>query len=130
MLPANTILKISNQVLYWKNSTFWFTQVEAEALYEAISRILADPLVTRMIIDNRDATGSFSDSVEAMWDDLLLKLSNHFDICATLENSMTAAMMNQISKGSGVLHKVRSFVDVEKAMAFVGISDKNFLSNI
>ena len=129
MLPSNTILKVSRQVLYWKNPSFWLTQQESEALYQTISRILADPLVTRMIIDNRDASGSLSDAIKSVWNDLLLRLSDHFDICATLESDMTAGMMNQFSKDSGVLYKVRSFVEPSKALSFVGISDKDFFNN-
>lgn len=120
MTPETTDISVNGDNIEWRNEEFMISFEEAEAIADEIRRRLYNEPIKGMLVDNRDASGTWPTEVTQLWGELMGELYEEELYCATVSPTATNAMqLNQLSEAEGTDDRVKAFTDYQEAVDFL-----------
>lgn len=120
MLPDTTELNVEDGVLQWRNEDFMISTDAAESIADEIRRRLQNGSVDSVLVDNRDADGTWPQEVTELWGELMGEMYEQDVTCATVSPAFTNAMqINQLAEESGTDDRISAFTEYEEALEFI-----------
>lgn len=123
MLPDTSTVEVEDGVVYWKNTDFMISKAEAEALAAAVRDQMARPGVDAILVDNEQASGTWPQEADEVWNGLMADIYEDGIKSATISPSATNAMhVNRLSQNNGTHDLIKAFTpdDRDEAEEFVG----------
>lgn len=123
MIPDSTAIERDGSVVEWRNDDFNISVDEAEAIADEVMAACDDDLVTGVLVDNREAGGTWPSEVNDVWSALMEELYEAGLYCATVSPSVTNSMqINRLSRESGTDDRIQAFQvsEYQEALDFVG----------
>jgi hypothetical protein len=124
MMPDSADITKENGVIRWQNEHFRVSLDEAEAIADEIRRQLDRGRSSGVLVDNREASGTWPSEVSDVWTELMAKIYERGVDCATISPSATNAMqINRLARDAGTSDGIKAFdaSDHGDALAFVGL---------
>lgn len=120
MVPETTSITVDDRILHWTNEEFMISVDEAESIAEEIRTHLDGSSIDGVLVDNRDADGTWPSEITELWAELMGELYEAGVDCATVSPSLTNAMqINQLAEDSGSDDRIKAFTDHEEAVVFL-----------
>ncbi|TVY00375.1 hypothetical protein [Cohnella terricola] len=110
-LPKTTTYWKEKEVFHIKHTSFRVTMEEANAIAELLKLSVRDEDTKAIVIDNREASGVWTQEVNKIWDDVFVEVKDRKPKkYVTLTNSAIGAMqINRMSRGNGIENMVKAF---------------------
>jgi len=124
MLPESTEITVDGSTIRWENQDFAITTDEAAAIAEEIRDNLDRGRVDSVLVDNRDASGTWPAEVNEYWTSLMEDMYDRGIDCATVSPSVTNSMqINRLATDGGMDDRIRAFSasDYAEALDFLDI---------
>lgn len=126
MIPDSTEITREQGTIKWRNDDFMISFEEAKAIGEEINGLLGQPGVEGVLVDNREADGTWPSEVNDYWPELMGEMYERGVDCVTVSPSMTNALqINRLASDAGMDDRIKAFEadDYRDALDFLGIDE-------
>mgnify|MGYP000144453570 FL=1 len=124
MIPDSAEITVERNTIRWENDDFSISEDEAASISDAIRDHLESRRIDSVLVDNRDASGTWPAEVNEYWTSLMQEMYEQGIDCATVSPSVTNTMqINRLASDGGMDDRVKAFSasDYDDALAFLGI---------
>jgi len=124
MIPDSAEITVERNTIRWENDHFSISEDEAASISDAIRDHLESRRIDSVLVDNRDASGTWPAEVNEYWTSLMQEMYEQGIDCATVSPSVTNTMqINRLASDGGMDDRVKAFSasDYDDALAFLGI---------
>jgi hypothetical protein len=126
MIPESAEITVEQGTIIWRNEDFMISLDQAEAIGEEIKSLMADSQVDSVLVDNREANGTWPTNVNDYWPELMREMYENEIDCATVSPSVTNSMqINQLAEDAGMNDRIKAFktANYQDAIDFLGVED-------
>ena len=124
MLPDSAEITVDRNAIRWENDDFSISTDEAASIADEIRDLLDGRRIDSVLVDNRDASGTWPADVNEYWTSLMQEMYERDVDCATVSPSVTNSMqINRLARDAGLDDRIKAFSESEydDALDFLGI---------
>ncbi|MBN2897776.1 MAG: hypothetical protein JXO44_03280 [Clostridia bacterium] len=115
MTSAAHFVETKDHYIYWHNTDGSITPDEATALANEIKSLAESGHYTRLIVDNSEMNGVWSNDVDKIWIDLMTYVAQYIPRTATIcENIINKLQVNYLSSQTVDPDRMKAFTIKEK----------------
>lgn len=110
MIPDTASVETEGSTVYWTNEGFQVEVEEAEKIADEVRKAMKKPGVDGVVVDNREAEGTWPSEVDEVWDELMAEMYEEGISCATICASATNSLhINRLSRNNGTDDRIKAF---------------------
>lgn len=110
-LPKTTTYWTDGKIFFIKNTDFFFSTYEAQAMIELLIFAMKDKFTKGLVIDNREARSVWSKEIYQMFEtnEEYRKVINNKKMATLTNSSLKMGQTDRLSKEVGILETSRTF---------------------